>query len=489
AAQVREAKQELYVSIDESEKREYYPLSASQRRLYITQHMEVEGVGYNIRALVRLQGELSLNKTGEICKGLIERHESLRTSFVMIEDEPLQRVHKAEDVPFAVEYFDAGDLGDFGVKGQAPREMDIILRDFERPFDLAMAPLFRAGLIAAGPGCFILMLEMHHIIADCTSMNLFLRDFKALYSEEEPVPLRLQYRDFSQWQKKRNREAQVALARQEAFWLETLSGELPALNLPCDFPRPAVQQFEGSVISFGIGKEETEVLREIAAAENATLSMATLALFNVLLSKTCDQEDILLGIPVAGRRHLDLEEVFGFFLNMLILRNRPLSHKTFKEFLRDVKENTVKAYSNQDYPFEELVDKVRRQTLREPGRNPVFDVVFVWQSLESKWGYIPGKEKESSGLKVTPCYFGNEKAPYDMVFTGVEAENKIDFYINFSTSLFKKETVEKLAEDFTAVLRDILKDREVTLQNISISLDLLTTASTGFEADDGDFGF
>ncbi|MCP4151879.1 MAG: amino acid adenylation domain-containing protein, partial [bacterium] len=140
AAQVREAKQELYVSIDESEKREYYPLSASQRRLYITQHMEVEGVGYNIRALVRLQGELSLNKTGEICKGLIERHESLRTSFVMIEDKPVQRVHKAEDVLFAVEYFDAGDLGDFRVKGQAPREMDIILRDFERPFDLAMAP-------------------------------------------------------------------------------------------------------------------------------------------------------------------------------------------------------------------------------------------------------------------------------------------------------------------------------------------------------------
>jgi len=330
---------------------------------------------------------------------------------------------------------------------------------------------------------------MHHIVADCISMGLFVKDFIAFYQGDGLPILKLQYKDFSLWQKEidGNREEREALERQGAYWLKELEGEIPLLNLPYDYARPRFQQYEGTFVTFDLDETKIKSLGRFGLDEDTPLSMVVLSVFYVLLSKICDQEDILVGIPAAGRRHSDLEQVFGFFINMLVLWNRPFSRKTFKEFLNEVKESTIKAHENQDYPFEELVNKVVGE--RDSSRNALFDVVFLWQNVETGWGYIPGVGQETGGLTLKPCYHGLTKAPYDMVFGGVESGETMTFFIIYKISLFKEETILTITRNFKEILSEVLENPMVQLGEITLSHDLLPAASAGFLEDRGDFGF
>jgi amino acid adenylation domain-containing protein len=434
------------------EEKEYYPLSPSQKRLYILQQMDKNNMSYNMPGVFILEGDLEKEKFEEVFNRLIKRHESLRTSFQVADEEPVQRVR--DTVNFEIEYSDlatgrGGSLcppfdHDKGSHGELPLQYTEIIGDFVRPFDLSQSPLLRLGLIKSAPREHILMFDMHHIITDGTSQGIFTREFLQLYASRELPLLNLQYKDYSLWQRS---EVQIeALKKQEAYWLDRFKGEVPVLVLPYDFPRPPVTRFEGSRVGFLLEGAETTALRRAARQQGTSLYMVLLAVFNVLLWKLSGQEDIIIGTPIAARRHADLEPIIGMFVNTLVMRHFPAGKKTFKAFLQEVKANTLEAFENQEYPFEELVEKVN--VPRDAGRNPLFDVMFALQNWERTGGEI-------TGLIVKPYPFENRTSKFDLNLDAVEMAEHITFSLEYSTALFKESAIRKFIGYFKKIVTHI----------------------------------
>ncbi|MCP4148511.1 MAG: hypothetical protein GY757_12265, partial [bacterium] len=198
--------------------------------------------------------------------------------------------------------------------------------------------------------------DMHHIISDGVSFGIFVREFMELYAGKKLQPVPLQYKDYSEWQNRPKEKERVK--NQEEYWLNQFEGEIPVLNLPTDYPRPAIRSFEGKTHHFRVEKGETAALKRMALREEATLYMVLTAIFNSFLSRMSGQEDIIIGTPTTGRSHADLEDTIGMFVNTLALRNRPDSDKTYGEFLAQVKKNTLEAFENQEYQFDELVERL-----------------------------------------------------------------------------------------------------------------------------------
>jgi amino acid adenylation domain-containing protein len=431
AGYIEASKRDRFFMIDPPELKEYYPLSSAQKRLYILQQMDPGGTAYNMLFFMTLEGKLETVEFESTFKKLVDRHESLRTSFEMVGGEPVQRIH--QDVEFENEYYDLTAGG--------------IITNFTRSFDLLRPPLLRTGLIREEEQKHLLMVDMHHIISDGTSLGIFAREFMSLYNGEDLPPLTIQYKDFSQWQNRLFQSEEMK--RQESFWLDQFEGDVPVLELPSDFNRPRVLTFEGSYMSTSIGAKETAALKELALEEGVTLFMVLTVVFNILFARLSGQEDIVIGTPTAGRRHVDLQGVIGMFVNTLPLRNFPNGEKTIIAFLREVKEQTLRAFDNQDYPFEELVNRLG--VVRDTSRNPLFDVMFSMQNLD-----MP--EVEIPGITLKPHPAGLNIAKFDMVATITEAGEMLSFDINYRTALFKPETIEKFFAYFSNVLSSFLEN-------------------------------
>jgi amino acid adenylation domain-containing protein len=419
--------------IEPVEKKEYYPLSPPQKRLYILQQMDKNNMSYNMPGVLILEGNLEKEKFEQVFNLLIKRHESFRTSFQMVNEEPVQGVH--EPVDFEIEYFSL-----------APgAESAEIIENFVRPFDLFQSPLLRLGLIKSAPQEHMLMFDMHHIITDGTSQGIFTREFLQLYGGQELPLLNLQYKDYSQWQ--RGGVQLEALKKQGAYWSDRFRGEVPVSVLPYDFPRPLVTRFEGNRLGFLLEEAETRALHDAAGHGGVSLFMVLLAAFDVLLWKLSGQEDIIVGTPIAARRHADLEPIMGMFVNTLVMRQFPTGKKTFKAFLQEVKAGTLEAFENQEYPFEELVEKVN--VPRDTGRNPLFDVMFALQNWERAGGEIPG-------LVVKPYPFENRTAKFDLNLDAMEVAGRISFSLEYSTVLFEESTIRRFTGYFKKIVTQII---------------------------------
>jgi amino acid adenylation domain-containing protein len=434
-----------YASIEPVEKQEYYSLSSAQRRGYFLYQMDGRNIVYNVPFVVAVEGDINKNRLESTFMEVIERHESLRTSFEIAADEPVQRIH--DKVRFEIEYLTAEDTGSTGAQPAANT-----IKSFIRPFDLSRVPLLRVGLVKLphtsaalhgrptqeGKGDkYLLLVDMHHIISDGVSMKIFLQDFAALYDGEALPPLRLHYKDYSQWQ---NREKEKeSYTRQAAYWQRKFQEETPVLELPTDFARTRRQSFEGGRVTFEISVEETRQLKTLALQHGTTLYMVLLAVFNVFLSKITNQETIVVGTAVAGRSHADLEQIIGMFINMLGLINYPAGQKQFDQFLKEVKEKTLEAFENRDYPFEEVVEKVSAN--RDTGGNPLFNVVFALQDSGISKMEIPG-------LKLEPYGYDDNTSKFDFTLLASEEKDNLLFSLEYSTKLFKKETIQRLIAYF-----------------------------------------
>ena len=220
---------------------------------------------------------------------------------------------------------------------------------------------------------------MHHIISDGASVSVLIDEMTKLYAGEALEPLRIQYKDYAVWQQHLLTERHKM---QEEYWLKELDGELPVLTLPTDYPRPSVQTFEGSRISFSLKPELVQQLRRLAKETDSTLYMVLAASYSTFLSKLSGQSEVIVGSPAAGRPHADLSRIIGMFVNTLAIRTRPEGDKPFSAFLEEVKETTLGAFEHQDYPFEELIEKLNIQ--RDMSRNPLFDAVFSMQNADLK---------------------------------------------------------------------------------------------------------
>ena len=422
--------QDKFMAIPAVEKMDYYALSPAQRRLYFLWQMTPGSAAYNEYSVLEMNGPVDKNRFEETFKKLIARHESFRTYFVRVGDDVRQRI--APEVHFQVDYVE--------VEGEG---LETVMNRSIRPFDLEKPPLLRVKLIRFQAGRYWLIYDMHHIITDGTSMAVLLKEFAALYTGESLEPLRIQYKDFSQWQD--SREGKDVLKKQESYWLQEFQAEIPVLQLYTDYPRPELQGFEGDRLRLVLGEEDTLILKAYALKYDVTLFMLLLGIYNVLLSHLSGQEDIVIGTPIAARRHADLQCIIGMFVNTLALRNYPVGDKRFIDFLGEIKTRTLEVFENQEYPFEELVEKVTVQ--RSMGRNPLFDTIFAVQNMESQVPGIP--EARISDIQLKSPEFPRKIAKFDLSLHVLESGNVLTFILEYSTALFKKETVERFYRHFT----------------------------------------
>ncbi len=438
-----------YADIEPVEEREYYPLSSVQTRIYILQQMAQGGMGYNTPLVLELGGVLDKELLEDVFHSLLARHESLRTSFEWIAGEPVQRIHPAPQLQ--VEYIDL-------TLDQATETGDLLAREekmisaFIRPFDLTAPTLLRVGLIRENSTKHVLMIDMHHIITDGSSIGILIREFILFYTRQTPSPLRIQYKDYASWQNSSQQRA--AIQKQADFWLAQFAGEIPVLNLPTDFVRPPVQSFTGSTVLFEIGAAETAALKQIAQQENATLFMILFSLYNILLAKMCNQEDIVVGTPLAGRTHADLQQMIGMLVNTLALRNYPVPSLTFIEFLKQVQTNTLAAFDNQDYLFEDLVEQVTLKIGRDASRNPIFDTMFNLLNFGSQ--YEVDLNIQVPGLSLAVREFERGIAIFDLSFHGTESAEGVGFKVEYCSHLFKPETIWRFIAYFKKILATVL---------------------------------
>ncbi|MCX6582111.1 MAG: amino acid adenylation domain-containing protein [Candidatus Aminicenantes bacterium] len=437
AEYIKGAVEEKFIFIEPVEEKEYYPLSAAQKRMYILQQLDEESTAYNIPALMTLDGALDKTHLEGVFRQLIRRHESLRTSFITIAGEPAQRIH--DHVEFEIAHFAAEEHGK------------------TRTFDLSKAPLMRVGLAKQEEERHLLMVDMHHIITDGTSMELFVKEFMALYARRQLPPLKLQYKDYAAW--KGSETEKNALKIQAEYWLKQFREAPPSLDLPLDSPRPVVKSFEGRGYFFEITAAETGALKALASGEGTTLYMALLTLYYIFLSRLTGQEDIVVGTPAAGRSHADLEPIMGMFVNTLALRNNPAGEKNFCYFLKEVNENTLAAFANQDYPYEELVEKA--SVTRDTGRNPLFDTMLNLRNMDIS-------EIQITGLKMTPFPFEENISKFDLTLRAFDAPSNLRFTFEYCTKLFKTVTIERFVGFFKAVIARATREPHARIAEIEI---------------------
>jgi acyl transferase domain-containing protein/acyl carrier protein len=433
-----------------TEDKEYYQLSSAQKGIYLFCYLNPKSLSYNMPKMFMLEGDLNKEVLDETFKKMVKRHESFRTSFELVEGEPVQRIH--QEVGFQVEFRD--------LKLDRPEEFDPgnVVSDFVKPFDLSKAPLLRLGLIKLGEGKYFLMSDMNHIVADGASVVLIMKEFMQLYQGEELPKLNMQYRDFSEW--RCSPKYREILQKQEKYWLKKFDREIPVLNLPLDYPRPESRSSEGDNVHFIIDSNLAEGLRVLAKRESVTMYIMVLTIFYVLLSKLSGQEDIALGTVTEGRKSNALRSVIGMFVNTLVLRSFPEGSKTFLEYLREVKGNTLEAFDNEDIQFEDLVEMVVKD--REPGRNPLFDVMFLLENTEFPKFEIPG-------LSLTLFRFRRGVTKFDLTVLCFEYENTLCFGIEFDTALFKKETIERFKKYIEDIIIVVTENNEIQLGDIRLS--------------------
>ncbi|MFZ5986960.1 MAG: condensation domain-containing protein, partial [Bacillota bacterium] len=442
----------IYSSILHLEEEEYqapgeesvvYPASSAQKRLFILERMGSLGTTYNLPGIMIVEGSINREAFENAFIKLVKRHETLRTSFELLNDEPVQRVHKHVD--FRLGFRDAAE------------SMEEIIKGFIREFDLGTAPLFRAELVKIEEEKHLLMFDMHHIISDGVSTVILVKEFIDLYRGANLPELRIQYRDYAIWQNK-ILETEF-IKKQQKYWLDIFSGEIPVLNMPQDYSRPSIQSYEGDRIAFTPSKGLSDGLRAAAENTSSTLYMVLLAAYNILLHRYTGQEDIIVGSPTAGRPHADLESLAGMFVNTLALRNYPKGGKTFSCFLKEVRDNVLRALENQDYQFEKLIDDVDLK--RDLSRNPLFDTMFVLQNMG-----IP--QTDVSGLKFIPFEFESKVSKFDITLEAVENQEGIRFNLEYCTRLFKRETIERLACHFEKILEQVAENPDIEISQIEM---------------------
>jgi len=428
---------EKYSTIVPAAPSAFYPLSSAQKRLFLLYNIEKDNLAYNIRTAIVLKGNPDKKRLEESFIKLLSRYESLRTSFILENGQPVQKIIDVSDIKFVLENVTDEDK-------------------FYRPFDLGNPPLIRAGIKKSGNDN-ILLIDVHHIVSDAVSMSIIFKELSLLYNGTELPQASLQYKDYSVWQN--DTVAEDSLLKQKEFWCSSLSGERPVLNLPYDYKRPSVQSYEGDALTSDISQKQLDELKILAADNGTTLFVTLLSVFNVLLSKYGGQEDITLGTPTAGRKYDELKNIVGMFANTVVLRNKPESGITFRQFLNSVKDNFFSAFENQDYQFEDLVEDLKIE--RDISRNPLFDVMFVYINIDFS-------SQEMKGLKVEPYTLHNRISRFDLTLHCNEEADKINLTFEYCSRLFSPETIARMERHFRLLLNTIISNPDILLNDINL---------------------
>jgi surfactin family lipopeptide synthetase A len=425
-----------------------YALSHPQKRLWALDQLEPGSAAYNIAGALRIAGCLRTGPFWSALHAVVRRHESLRTTFAIVDGEPRQFVR---DLAPATDELDLSREHD----GEAAA-IRILRADASAPFDLACGPLVRAKVLKLADDDWIFYLNLHHIIGDEWSLGVILRDLVAAYGGVSLSPLPIQYRDAAARQNAWTRSAEAERDRQ--YWKEKLAGPLPLLDLPSDDPRPAEVTHNGANLSVTLDAGLSTALRSLGRSAEATLFQTLTALTKLLLHRYTGSEDIVIGVPVAGRDDADLEEQAGFYVNMLVLRDRVRGEESFLDLLASVRDTALEAHEHARYPFDLLVNELDVE--RDLGRSPLFDVAVILQDRDG--------EPPPGALRMKSFDFGFVTAKYDLSFYFADAPDGIEVVLNYNTDLFRSETMARMAAHFEQLARGVVRDPRVPIAEIEM---------------------
>jgi len=423
------------------------PLSFAQERLWIIEQSDSLGGTYNIPVALRLEGEMNVEATRLALNEIVRRHESLRTRFESCEGRPVQVIEQKLEIQMKLE-----DLSGLTETEQRKAVEAALKVSSGRPFDLNKAPLLRVEFLRLGPSNHIALLTMHHIVSDGWSMGVLVEELSSLYASyangqgPKLAELTLQYADYALWQRS---WLNNNVLEQLKYWTKQLKGASTALELPTDRLRPRVRSFRGAGHSFAISQELSAKLNCLARSENVTPFMLFLAAYQLLLGRWGNQDDVLVGSPIAGRTERDSEQLIGFFVNLLVLRTKLWSNQSFRQLLAQVRETTLEAYTHQDLPFERLVEAI--QAKPDSSRQPLFQAEFGLQNA-------PIGKLELPGLHITRVDVEDTRAKFDISLFITQTKDGFEGQLVYATDLFERATIQRLASSFEEVLKAVAQD-------------------------------
>jgi amino acid adenylation domain-containing protein len=441
-----------------------FPASFAQRRLWFLDQLMPGNPFYNLAAAIPLAFAVDTRTFEKSLNELVRRHEILRTAFAAVDGEPYQVV--LPELRLHLDVDDVQELTD-GEREEIVRRL--ATDNALEPFDLSQAPLLRARLVRHGPHAWTFLLTMHHIISDGWSVGLFFQELEDVYAafrrgRPSPLPeLPIQYGDYAVWQRERLRGD--VLEAQAAYWKRRLA-DAPVLELPTDRPRPVAQSFRGGAERVSIPMGVRERLRALSRRQDATLFMVLLATFTVVLQRYSGQDDIVVGLPVAGRNHRLVERLIGFFINSLVLRTDLSGDPSFVELLARIRETTLGAFEYQDLPFEKLVEELHVE--RDLSRNPLFQVTF--QLINAPTLTVGhGAAAQPAATPAPPPEVERGTAMFDLAFDVIETPDGLLGRVEYSTDLFDAATIASMARHFEALLAEVAARPERRLSELSSS--------------------
>ncbi|WP_275272943.1 non-ribosomal peptide synthetase [Pantoea ananatis] len=421
------------------------PLSFSQQRLWFLNQLDESSALYNIPAAVKLTGNLNLEALRIAFNKIVERHETLRTAFVAKGSTPFQTIATHLDLPVAV-----ADLSDLPRPERQRQVASLAQSEALRPFNLTEGPLVRVRVLRLEHDSHVVLLTLHHIIADGWSMGILIKELSAFYTaylDDKPAflpELSIQYADYAHWQ--RQLLSGDELQRQGDYWRKQLSDIPVLLDLPTDRPRPLVQRHQGASVKFVIPASTVQALSALSLQGQGTLFMTLVAAFSILLSRYAGQNDVCIGTPIANRQRAEIEPLIGFFVNTLVLRNRIDHSKNFSELLQQVRATTLEAYAHQDLPFEQVVEILNPE--RHTGHAPLFQVMLAMQNTTAETLELPGLVMESLASE-------NLMTKFDLLLNLTEVGNHLTAQLDYNVDLFEPVTINRLAEHFQTLLAGI----------------------------------
>ncbi|MCC6140583.1 MAG: amino acid adenylation domain-containing protein [Nitrospira sp.] len=432
------------------------PLSFSQQRMWFVQQLAPEATAYNLLFVSRHKGALSMPVVRQAVNVLSQRHEAFRTTFAMTGAGLEQRIASWES-PHLAEI----DLRRIPVERREAEARRLAEQEGARPFDLEKGPLARISLITLDQDDHLIVLNLHHIVGDQWSFGILGRDFAAYYNalcQGQPLPEMtspIQYVDYAVWQRRCMTEA--VLAAQEQYWTKTLE-QLPLLHLPTDFPRPAVQTFEGGLCAVDIPDALIQRLKQFSANQHMTPFMTMLACFQLLLSRYTGQVDVAVGCPIANRTHSAMEQLIGTFVNTLVLRVDIGGNPLVTDVLGRVKNAALGAFANQDYPFDKLVESL--QVERDASMAPLVQVLFNMVNA-------PIGDIQLYGLEWEPFEVETGSAQFDLSLS-IELEVAKKVYFTFNSALFARETVERFAGHYLTLMESVMSNPQARVSELKM---------------------
>ena len=466
----------LLVPIDRSRE---LPLSYAQQRLWFLDQLEQGSAAYNISWTVRLNGTLNMPAMQQAVNAVVERHEVLRSSFPAADG--AARVQISEQVGVPLEQSELHGATDERLRAHLSQLA-------ASSFDLARAPLCRVFLVERSVTEHVLLVLIHHIIADGASMRILFRELALLYEAAAAgdistglsglTPLDIQYPDFAAWQ--RDWLSGDQLEQQLDYWTNKLKGAPPVMTLPADRPRSAALRFRGASVLRAVPQRLAEDLRSLGRNNGATLFMVMFAVFDLLLNRYSGQTDLVVGTPISGRSRTALEGLIGFFVNTAVLRTHLTDEMSFRDLLRQVRDTALEAHTHQELPFEKLVEVLQPE--RELSHTPIFQVMFDLQE-EPRW------QLPVQNLEVIPeVIFSSRTSTFDLTLSIREAESGLDAMFEYDTDLFDEATIERFAKHFENLLHAVLAKPDVPLSELAmLTVDeqaTLLPAPVGIPADE-----